>query len=150
MGEVTSQQLQRALGPFNSLRHSLHLKSPVISPFSHSNMKAFTMLGLVFVVVASAMFAKATDDEPGLCKVKWGEKMKKCQQGNEVDSLQRRVAKTKAFHMNVLDFAKRPADHVKNGTNKLKSVWMAMMQRCVAKRKAFPKNVLLIVTLHIS
>merc|ERR1712234_25129 len=90
---VTSQQLQRVLGPFNSLRHSLHLKSPAISPFSNSNMKAFTMLGLVFVVVASAMFAKATDDEPGLCKVKWGEKMKKCQQGNEVDSLQRACCK---------------------------------------------------------
>merc|ERR1712212_366088 len=83
----TSQQIQKLLRHFNSTQHNLklHIKSPVISPVLDSNMKAFTMLSLIFVVVAIVMIAKATDYDIGSCEP-WAEQIRKCQDGSEADS----------------------------------------------------------------
>ena len=58
------------------------------------------------------------------------------------------VAKNEVFHTNATEQMWRQKQDVESGSNKLTSVGKAMKERCVAKKKAFLGNVLLIVKLH--
>merc|ERR1712133_304545 len=81
---VTSQKIQRVLGPFNSIGHNL-IKSLVIATFRSSNMKAFARSSLVFFIVAITIIAMAKAGIMGVCK-EWAEKIGKCSKGNEAEA----------------------------------------------------------------